>query len=138
MKTIAYDFLEVCIYTDREALGEATASIAAEAIREACEARGEARLIFACAPSQYEFLAALVRQPIAWGQVTIFHMDEYVGLRAEHPQSFRHFLRVHLLEHIDAPQAVHLIQGEKDAVHECARYSKLLADKPIDCVCMGI
>jgi glucosamine-6-phosphate deaminase len=65
-------------------------------------------------------------------------MDEYVGLRAERPQSFRHYLHTHLLEHIDEPQAVHLIQAEKDPVHECARYSKLLAEKPIDLVCMGI
>ncbi|MEI9897335.1 MAG: 6-phosphogluconolactonase [Chthoniobacter sp.] len=98
MKTITYDSLEVRTHPTREALGEAAAEIAAEAIRTACEARGEARVIFACAPSQDEFLAALVRRPIPWAKVAVFHMDEYVGLSGEHPQSFRHFLRTHLLE----------------------------------------
>ncbi|TCO90385.1 glucosamine-6-phosphate deaminase [Chthoniobacter flavus] len=138
MKTITYDALEVRTHASREALGEAAAVVAAETIREACDLRGEARVIFACALSQDEFLAALVRQSVAWNQVTIFHMDEYVGLRATHPQSIRHFLRAHLLDHIARPRAVHLIQGEKDPVHECARYGKLLAERPIDFVCMGI
>nr|WP_202797438.1 6-phosphogluconolactonase [Chthoniobacter flavus] len=120
MKTITYDALEVRTHASREALGEAAAVVAAETIREACDLRGEARVIFACALSQDEFLAALVRQSVAWNQVTIFHMDEYVGLRATHPQSIRHFLRAHLLDHIARPRAVHLIQGEKDPVHECA------------------
>ena len=138
MKTITYDSLEVRTHPDRETLGADAASVVAEAIRNACATRGEARVILACAPSQNEFLAALVRKPIAWGKVVVFHMDDYVGLRAEHPQSFRHFLHTHLLAHIDAPRAVHLIQAEKDPLHECARYSKLLAENPIDLVCMGI
>ena len=79
-----------------------------------------------------------MRKPIAWANVTVFHMDEYVGVRAEHPQSFRHFLRTHLLDHIDAPRAVYLIQAERDPMHEIARYSHLLAEKPIDLVCLGI
>lgn len=138
MRTITYDSLEVRTHATRDELGEAAAALAAEVIREACELRGEARVIFACALSQDEFLASLVRLPIAWDQVTIFHMDEYVGLRATHAQSIRRFLRAHLLDDIALPKAVHLIQGEKDPVHECARYSKLLAEKPIDFVCMGI
>src|SRR5881227_1818986 len=113
MKTITYDSLEVRTHASREALGEAAASLAAEAIREACAARGEARVIFACAPSQNEFLDALVRLPVAWDKLVVFHMDEYVGLRAEHPQSFRNFLRTHLLERIGAPAAVHLIRAEE-------------------------
>src|SRR5271156_6574047 len=105
MKTITYDSLEVRTHPDRETLGADAASLVAESIRTACATRGEARVIFACAPSQNEFLAALVRQPIAWGQVIVFHMDEYVGLRAEHRQSFRHYLQEHLLAHIDTPRA---------------------------------
>ena len=95
-------------------------------------------MIFACAPSQDEFLAALVRKPIAWGKVVVFHMDDYVGLRPENRQSFRHYLHEHLLAHIDTPRAVNFIHAEKDPLHECALYSKLLAEKPIDLVCTGI
>jgi len=138
MKRITYDLLEVRSHPDAATLGAEAASSVAEVIRTACATRGEARVIFACAPSQNEFLAALVRKPIAWGKVVVFHMDEYVGLRAENPRSFRHFLHTHLLAHIDEPRAVHFIQGEKDPLHEAARYGKLLAEKPIDVVCLGI
>lgn len=138
VKTVTFDNLEVRQYAERSTLGTAAASLVAESIRAACATRGEARVIFACAPSQNEFLEALVRHPIAWGKVTVFHMDEYVGLRAEHPQSFRHFLRTHLLQHIAQPHAVHLIHAENDPIHEAARYGKLLAEKPIDVVCLGI
>jgi len=138
MKNITFGSLEVRQYPDRTALGSAAAAQVADAIRVACATRGEARVIFACAPSQNEFLAALIRQPIVWASVTVFHMDEYVGLRAEHPQSFRHFLRTHLLEHVAAPRAVHLIHAENDPLDEAARYGRLLAEKPIDLVCLGI
>jgi glucosamine-6-phosphate deaminase len=138
MKSAAYDCLEVRQFPDREKMGSAAAALVAAGIRAACSVRGEARVIFACAPSQNEFLAALVRHPIAWGKVAVFHMDEYVGLRGDHPQSFRHFLRTHLLEHIAEPKAVNLIRAESDPVHEAERYGKLLAEKPIDLVCLGI
>jgi glucosamine-6-phosphate deaminase len=138
MNPVTYDSLEVREYPDRTALGNAAASLVAESVRSACATRGEARVIFACAPSQSEFLAALVRRPITWSKVTIFHTSEYLGLRADHPQSFRHFLRTHLLDHITEPRAVHFIHAEKDPVHESARYGKLLAEKPIDVACLGI
>jgi glucosamine-6-phosphate deaminase len=138
MKSVTFGSLEVRQYPDRAALGAAAAAQVADAIRIACATRGEARVIFACAPSQNEFLAALIRQPIVWANVTVFHMDEYVGLRSDHPQSFRHFLRTHLLEHIAEPRAVHLIRAENDPIHEAARYGKLLAERPIDIVCLGI
>lgn len=138
MKSATFDSLQVHQHRDRASVGAAAASLVAESLRAACAVRGEARAIFACAPSQNEFLAALIRHPIAWDCVTVFHMDEYVGLRAEHPASFRHFLRTHLLDHVAAPRAVHLIRAENDPLHETARYGKLLAEKPIDLVCLGI
>ena len=49
-----------------------------------------ARVIFACAPSQNEFLAELILQSrgsVDWSRVDGFHMDEYIGLGAKHPAS---------------------------------------------------
>lgn len=138
MKIVTFDQLEVREFPDRAAMGKAAASTVADILRTVCAARGECRVIFACAPSQNEFLAELVRHPVQWSRVAIFHMDEYVGLRANQPQSFRHFLQKHLLDHIDRPLSVNLIRAESDPVHECTRYAKLLAEKPIDLVCLGI
>ena len=133
MKTRRFDSLEVRQYPDRASLGVA----AARGVAAAIAARGEARAVFACAPSQDEFLAALIAQSVDWAKVTVFHMDEYAGLPEGHPASFRSYLRGHLLAHI-AARAVHLIRAEADAAGETARYAALLAERPLDLVCLGI
>lgn len=133
MKIRRFDSLEVHQHPARAALGLAAARRVAAAIA-AC---GEARVVFACAPSQDEFLAALLAQPVDWAKVTVFHMDEYAGLPASHPASFRSYLRGHLLAHI-TPRAVHFIRAEEDAAHEAGRYAALLAERPLDLVCLGI
>jgi glucosamine-6-phosphate deaminase len=79
-----------------------------------------------------------LEEDVEWGSVCIFHMDEYAGLTAEHPQSFRTYLRKHLLERIGAPRVVHLIAGEASPEQTCAAYARALSEKPLDLVCMGI
>ena len=37
-------------------------------------------------------------QKINWARVDVFHMDEYVGLDANHPASFRRYIRTRLAE----------------------------------------
>jgi glucosamine-6-phosphate deaminase len=138
MQGIQYDLLKVRVYPERGALGAASADFAAATIRSACAERGAARVVFACAPSQNEFLAALVRMPVDWSLVTIFHMDEYEGLLASQPQSFRSYLTEHLLAMIGPARGVHLIGAEGEASRECDRYAALLAEAQIDLVCLGI
>lgn len=136
--------LAVEIHPDRPALGRAAAQAAAAHLRGIIAAKGEARVIFACAPSQDEFLAALIvasrMEPTAfdWGRVVAFHMDDYVGLRGDHPQSFRNYLRAHLLQHIAMGRFHPLPAEEPDVTAVCARYTALLAEKPIDLICLGI
>jgi len=44
--------------------------------------------IVATGASQFEMLKELVAQPdIDWSRVTVFHLDEYVGLSIPHPAS---------------------------------------------------
>jgi glucosamine-6-phosphate deaminase len=65
-------------------------------------------------------------------------MDEYVGLSASHPASFRRYLHEHLLQHIQ-PGGFNPIGGDApDAAAECRRYSALLDAAPIDLICLGI
>jgi len=131
--------LNVLTHPDRIAMGEAAAQQTAHAFREIIGENGAARVIFACAPSQDEFLASLTSSPgIDWSKVTIFHTDEYIGLPESHPASFRSFHRKHLLSRI-TPAAFHGIRGEaEDPEAECLRYAALLAESPIDLLCMGI
>ena len=138
MQNSMFGSLDVRQYADREVLGLPAARLVADSVRATCDARGGARVVFACAPSQNEFLASLTQQEIAWSKVVVFHMDEYVALRGEHPQSFRSYLREHLLAHVAAPRAVHLIRADEQPERECQRYGELLSQMPIDLVCLGI
>lgn len=131
------DRLEVEAYRDRDAMGEAAAVRVAAWVRRAIERRGEARVVFASAPSQREFLAALARREVDWSRVIAFHMDEYMGLAGDSPRSFSWFLREHLFRFV-SPREFHAIDGLADPVAEASRYAALLAAAPLDVVCCGI
>lgn len=137
------DRLAVEIHPTRATLGLSAARAVAAYLQETIAERGEARVIFACAPSQDEFLAALTSPErcgtaLDWSRVTAFHMDDYVGLQANDPQSFRHYLQQHLLSRVPI-ERFHPIPAENpNAAAVCARYSALLRERPIDLICLGI
>lgn len=131
--------LQVRVYKDRAAMGAATGTNVAAKIKE-LSARNDrrVRMIFAAAPSQSEMLDTLAADKgIDWSRVAAFHMDEYVGLSTEAPQSFGRFLRETLFDAVN-PGEVHLISGTGATEEECERYSALLHEAPIDIVCLGI
>ena len=96
-------------------------------------------MLFAAAPSQNETLEALVQQPgIDWTRVNAFHMDEYVGLPADAPQSFGRYLREHVFS-LRPFKSINYIDGNAaDPEKECERYSELLKTYPTDIVMLGI
>jgi glucosamine-6-phosphate deaminase len=133
------ELLEVEVYETRQEMGAAAAGRIAAAIRQLIADRGRAVGLFASAPSQSDTLAALIREPgIDWSRVTAFHLDEYLGFDENHPQSFRRFLREHLLSRV--PVGIfHGLGGEAaDAGKECARYAALLRGNPPDFAVIGI
>jgi glucosamine-6-phosphate deaminase len=132
------DRLNVRVYSDRRALGEAAAVEAIKTFRRLLDSQERLRVIFAAAPSQNEFLAALVQaEGIEWSRVTAFHMDDYIGLPADSPQRFSHFLNTRLFGLVK-PGVVRLIDSTASAEGECERYQRLLQEQPIDIVCLGI
>ncbi|MEV5500329.1 glucosamine-6-phosphate deaminase [Nonomuraea fuscirosea] len=132
------DSLPVEVYASEADLGRAAALRAAAIIRDAVRRRGAARVVVATGNSQYAFTDALREQEIPWGRVTVFHMDEYVSIAADHPASFRRWIRERI-EVPFAPAAVHYIDGNAaDSEAECARYEAELRELPLDLVCMGV
>ena len=133
---------QVVVSPDRPAMGERAASHVVERLREILVAQPIARVMFACAPSQDEFLRSLVahsRKVIEWSRVVAFHMDEYVGLQASHAASFRRYLQTHLLDMLPPLAAFEPIRGEAtNSDHEAARYAALLDTAPLDLICLGI
>ena len=100
-KTLQVDKLRVEIYADREKMGVAAAHAVATRMKDIIADSGEVAMVFAAAPSQNEFLATLRSlDGIAWDKVVAFHMDEYIGLPADAPQSFGNFLRDHLFDQV--------------------------------------
>ncbi len=50
----------------------------------------------------YKKLISLYAQGVvSFAQVRSFNLDEYVGLNADHPQSYRYFMNTHFFNHID-------------------------------------
>jgi glucosamine-6-phosphate deaminase len=131
--------LEVRVYPNRAALGRAAAEAVAQKLRLLLKERPRVGVIFAAAASQSEFLEELGRAGgIDWNRVMAFHMDEYVGLSRESPQSFGRWLRDHLFDRV-RPGAIHYLEGSAaDPVAECRRYGELLRDHPPEIVCLGI
>jgi glucosamine-6-phosphate deaminase len=133
------DELTVSVYANRHDAGAASAAEASAVIRASIDKDGSAAVIFAAAPSQNEFLAQLrADSSIDWRRVTAFQLDEYVGLSANHPASFRRFLRERLMDHV--PLAVfHSLAGDAaDCDAEADRYQRLLAEQPPALVALGI
>lgn len=135
--------LAIETHVNPQALGLAAARSVSVYLRDLLARQKEARVIFACAPSQNEFLTALIDPSqtgvfIDWTRVTAFHMDDYVGLSGSHPNSFRAYLEQHFLRQVPI-SAFHPIPGEtEDSERVCAAYARLLAEGPIDLICLGI
>jgi glucosamine-6-phosphate deaminase len=130
------------VYVDRAQMGAAAAARFHQWVEEALARQARCRVIFACAPSQDEFLRVLTAKaqaaPALWKRVDVFHMDDYVGLADDHPQTFRHYLRRHFLDHVPTGSFQPINGAAPNAKAEAARYAGLLAAGPIDAIALGI
>jgi glucosamine-6-phosphate deaminase len=133
------DKLNVYVYESRQAMGRAAALVIAAEIRRAIQKRGKASIILASAPSQNEFLANLAEAPdIDWSRVTAFHLDEYLGMDDQAPQSFRRFLIDRFVNKVPLGQ-FHGLRGDApDGSAEAKRYAELLKHDPPDFAVLGI
>jgi glucosamine-6-phosphate deaminase len=137
--TLSRGRLEIEVHPDRAEMGRAAAAVVSAHLRHDVERDGQAAAIFASAPSQNEFLAALRQDTtIPWDRITAFHLDEYIGVEATHPASFRRFLVDRLFAHVPV-RAFHGLAGEApDPAAECARYAALLRAQPPTLAILGI
>ena len=129
--------MKISVLTTKESLGKSAASFGASLIRKALEEKGRAHIILATGNSQFEMLAALVKEDIDWSAIICFHLDEYIGLSPTHPASFRKYLKERVAD-IVSPQAFHFIDGEAEPGGECLRLGELIAQHPIDVAFVGI
>ena len=122
--------MRVEVFPSRATMGRAAAAEVANELRHRLAAQDDVRMVFAAAPSQQEFLAALAVEPgLDWRRVTAFHMDEYLDLAADAPQRFGTWLRRALFDRVPLRPRF---------VGDPADYAGQLAEAPIDLVCLGI
>ena len=125
-------------FDDKTGMAKAAADEAARLICEAIRARGRARIVVATGRSQIEFLESLVTaSDIAWSQLELFHLDEYIGLPGDHPASFQHYIRERILARVPLGRAW-LLDGAADPEKECKRVGEALVAAPIDVAFAGI
>jgi glucosamine-6-phosphate deaminase len=132
--------MNVNIQQDAKNLGIEAGKKSAELIRETIKAKGSANIILATGSSQFETLKQLILEKgIEWNKVTMFHLDEYIGLPLSHKASFRKYLKERFLDKVPALKSVNLINGEAaNPEEECKRLGSLIRQNPIDVALAGI
>ena len=137
--TFLKDRLSVRVYDTRTDMGKNAAADAAAMIHKVILEKGEANVIFAAAPSQNDFIEALIQmEGIDWSKVNAYHMDEYIGIAVDAPQSFAKFLKDRIFDRLPF-KSVNLIHCDvENPEAECERYAKLLQENAPDVVCLGI
>lgn len=129
----------VRIFENKSLASEAAAQKAAEILRECIAAKGGARILVGTGNSQLEMVGFLTRQPgVDWSRIDAFHLDEYVGIGADHPASFRLWIRKNFAEKA-RPRSVHYLEGDaSDLEAVIDTYERLLMGGPIDLAFVGI
>jgi len=138
MNTIIYGTARIRVFPSGQELGAAAANDAAQIIHEAVERRGRARIRLATGNSQLDMMGALVNASgVPWNLVEAFHMDEYVGMPASHPSSFRRWIKTRLEDRVHPGNVRYLAGDAPDLDDEMQRYSRLLNAAPIDLAFVG-
>ena len=138
MKEITKGNLKVRIFDTRTAMGADAAEVVSKKINELLEQKEYVNIVFAAAPSQNEFLAALREKDVEWNRINAFHMDEYVGLDPDAPQLFGNYLKEKLFGKVSFREVYYLNGDQSKLEEECKRYTELLEKYPTDIVLLGI
>ncbi len=123
---------------------EDTGAVVADVIVAAIDA-GAGTLGLATGSSPLAAYSELARRyadrQLSFAGMQAFLLDEYVGLPADHPQSYAHFIRERFVRHVDLdPARVHGPDGTAaDVLAEALRYdAAIAATGPVDLQVLGI
>ena len=96
--------MEVVIKRDYEQMSKAAAQLVVDVLNN----KPNAVLGMATGSTPLGLYQELVRLykagHVDFSRVTTFNLDEYVGLPANHPQSYHYFMREHFFQHVNIPQ----------------------------------
>lgn len=132
--------MQLQLNDDPNASARQLADQAAAAIRAALDQRARATVVLATGVSQFAVLRQLAQADrIDWSRVTVFHLDEYIGLAPTHPASFRRYLHDRFLAHVGAAPEFIAIGGDAPGLaRELERLNRLLAARVVDLCLAGL
>lgn len=138
-KTLKVDNLSVCIYDSEDELALEVARYVKEYLEKISATQGSAAIVLATGNTQLKFLDALTTgEDLDWSKLTLFHLDEYLGIDSNHPAGFRYYLRERVEKQVK-PGQFHYIKGDAlQPLAECDRYAQLLSAQPLALCCLGI
>ena len=130
--------MQITIEPTAAAMARAAGEQAVATLRRKLATQPHVRMIVATGASQFDVLATVVAADgIDWHRVTVFHLDEYVGLSPDHPASFRRYLHERFADRLPLA-AFHAINPDDDPHAECQRLGELIAAAPVDLALVGI
>jgi len=131
--------LKVEVHVSREKAGQSAANAVASALKAAAKDRESFGVIFATGASQLAALEALSRiQQLPWHCVRGFHLDDYVGLPADHPASFHAYLRENLPQRGQMKSFMEIDGNAADLEKMCRSYSSALRGSDPQICMLGI
>ena len=132
--------IKINISDTPQAMAKAAAETVVDKIVQSIEQSNQASVVLATGTSQFEVLGHLVQTDrIDWSRVTMFHLDEYVGLAQTHKASFRRYLTERFLNRVGSLKAVYLIRGDADDPDEQCQYlSEIISQHEITVTLAGI
>ncbi|NBK23952.1 MAG: glucosamine-6-phosphate deaminase, partial [Spirochaetia bacterium] len=131
--------MRVTICENKQDLGLQAAKLGIEAIQTAIEKQGKAVVVLSSGISQFIMYEYLTKASIPWEKVEVFHLDEYVGLKATHKASIRLYVQTHFISKIQEIGSFNPIQGDsEDLKAEVERLNSLIEGKTIDLLFLGI
>jgi len=131
--------VRITICEDKHDMGRQAATLGITLIKEAIAERGEAAITVATGLSQFSLYAHLAAADLDWSAVTVFGLNEYVGISPTHPSSFRHYLQNRFIRKVQNLKAYHEVQGDAaDLTGEVARLNALIKNRQVDVAFLGI
>lgn len=113
------------------------ANVAFELLQEKMRA-GAKTLGLATGSSPVAFYQKLIASDLDFSEMVSLNLDEYVGLSADNPQSYHHFMSENLFN-AKPFKISHLPNGQAhDLQAEAERYNQVIKDNPIDFQILGI
>ena len=117
---------------------------ACELVKAVIQSKAQVTLGLATGSSpvgMYAHLVDAVKQGhVSFKHVTTFNLDEYVGLPANHPQSYLTFMNQHLFDHVDIDRAnIHMPSAQgHDLEANASAYKEALWATVVDLQVLGV